>query len=505
MEDLQSTNGVRIAGEKVTRAPIASGVAIALGGVTASLHVTGSRGSSLEGLEPHDRFLQRAQEEVVRARRFGRRLAIVFVRGLGLEAHVESYVPRLRADLREVDRVSVYGHDAVLILMPEIEGVDAIAQTRALVRGRLGEPMLRAGVAFFPDDGPTAEALLVSARSASRKTTADEPVGAKSPSTDVEEPLIASDEMREVFATVDRVAPSNLSVLVVGETGSGKELVAQALHRRSGTRARGPMCSVNCGALTDSLLQSALFGHVRGAFTGADADRVGLFETASGGTLFLDEVGELSGAAQAALLRVLETRKVVRVGSTQEIPVDVRVVSATHRDLRDRVEEGSFREDLMYRIEGFAIRVPPLRERREEIVPLAERFLDQAAFERGARLQLGGGAQARLRAHTWPGNVRELRNAMERAAVICAGDTIEEGDLPESVRGRASSAPMTTPADDGRTFKEQIKDYELQLILKALEDAEGNQTEAAKTLGMPLRTLVHKIRSYGIKKRFDKI
>lgn len=507
IEDLGSTNGVSVAGAKVERTRLQAGVPVALGVVTASLHVTAARGQGLEGLVTHDDFLSRAREEIARSRQFGRNATVAFIRAVGKEAHVEKFVPRLRSELRDVDRLSVYGKDAVLILMPEQASVDSLAAIRSLVQPRLGEPEMRAGVAVFPEDGATGEALLVSARTASREASASNPAVSPSRAVKSEEPLVVSEAMREVYAAVDRVAASSLSVLIVGETGSGKELVARAIHRRSGARSQGPMCSVNCGALTESLLQSALFGHLKGSFTGADADREGLFERASGGTLFLDEVGELSLSAQAALLRVLETRRVSRVGSTEEIPVDVRIVAATHRDLRARVEEGAFREDLVYRIEGFAIQVPALKERREEIGPLAERFLAQAAFERGAALELSAEALVTLRAYDWPGNVRELRNAIERAAVICATETVEASDLPDRVRGGSQSVDSRssgTPADDGRTFKEQIKDYELDLILNALEAAEGNQTQAAKALGMPLRTLVHKIRSYGIKKKFDR-
>lgn len=503
VEDLESTNGVHVAGERVTRVRLDAGVAVTLGAVTASLHRTGPRGAQMEGIEAHDRFLQRAEEEVQRARRFGRGVSIVFVRALEREAHVDTFVPHLVGELRDIDRLSVYSSNSVLLLFPELAAADALSLARRLVRSRAGSPTLRAGLAVFPADGSNAEALLVSARNAARRTSAEEPVHYRAEAAIDEAPLILADAMVQVYSTLDRVAPSHLSVLIVGETGSGKELVARAVHEKGGPRASGPLCSVNCGALTDTLLQSALFGHVRGAFTGADSDHEGLFEKASGGTLFLDEIGELSAPAQAALLRVLETGKVVRVGSTDEISVDVRIVAATHRDLHERAAEGTFRQDLLFRLDGITIEVPPLRERREEIVPLAERFLAQASLDRGKKMELSEGACARLRAHAWPGNVRELRNAVERAAIISEGERIEEADLPHTLRDQGGSAHAQAPSiDDGRTFKEQIKEYETGLILKALEASNGNQTDAAKRLGMPLRTLVHKIRSYGIKKRF---
>ncbi len=501
--DLQSTNGVRVGGEKVQEVRLVPGSAVVLGAVTASLHVTAARGRSLEGLGTHEVFMQRTEEEVERARRFGRSFAMVFVRVLEAEGHVDSFVPRLRAELRDVDRLSVYSRQALLLLLPELASADAERMAHKLIAPRMGEPTLRAGIASFPDDGAGAHALLVSARRASRKATGDRPVYRVTRGSDAEEPLILADASRALYDTIARLAPSHLNVLLVGETGSGKEFAAQAVHRQSGPRSQGPLRSVNCGALTDTLLQSALFGHVRGAFTGADSDRAGLFEAASGGTLFLDEVGELSGAAQAALLRVLETGRVARVGATTEVAVDVRVVAATHRDLHEMVKAGTFRQDLLYRLDGVSLAIAPLRGRRAEILPLAERFLNQVR----AGLSLSKDAAACLEAYGWPGNVRELRNAVERAGVICDGDHIEVDDLPPAVRApQPAESPhhADVPLVVGeRPFKEQVKQYEIALILRALEECGGNQTQAAKALGMPLRTLVHKIRQYGIKKRFD--
>jgi DNA-binding NtrC family response regulator len=320
------------------------------------------------------------------------------------------------------------------------------------------------------------------------------------------EPVIESASMRELYRLVDRVAVSELPVLVIGETGSGKELVARALHERS-PRANEALRAVNCGALPQNLLESELFGHERGAFTGADAEHPGLFEQAHGGTLLLDEVGELSPSAQAALLRVLETRRVKRVGGVEERAVDVRLVAATHRDLHAEVARGAFRQDLLYRLDGMTLSVPPLRERVEEILPLALRFLAEAQRNAASPVrEIDADARRCLQDYAWPGNVRELRNVIERASVLSQGVAIGVVDLPERLCGAPSTiaAPSQPPeAEGGAAFKERVRRYEVELIVDALRRAEGNQTAAARLLEMPLRTLVHKLKSYGIKKRFD--
>jgi len=296
--------------------------------------------------------------------------------------------------------------------------------------------------------------------------------------------LVCSPSMRALYETIGRVARSELSVLILGETGAGKEVVARALHRAS-SRADEPFVAINCGAITASLAESELFGHVRGAFTGADRDRAGLFERADGGTVFLDEIGELSPAAQAKLLRVLETREVVRVGSTEPRSVDVRVVSATHRDLPTEALSGDdgFRADLFFRLNGMTLTVPPLRERPDDIDALAARFAEGAPIAESAR--------AALRAHAWPGNVRELRNVISRAKVMAAGSSItpEHLDL---------ARPRAAPAPDAPSLDQELREVERERILEALEACAWNQTRAAKRLGMPRRTFVSRLDEYGI-------
>jgi len=503
VEDLGSTNGTLVNGARVDGAQVAPGDSIVMGAITASMHVVKPRGRTVEGIEVHDRFALRLREEVVRARSFGRKLALLMVRANTREADAR-WAARIRGELRDVDVMSAYGPAEIWLLLPEATRADAERTATQATRSNLGEPTLRCGGALFPDAGGTADKLIQGARQALRRTTADERVAFAAAFDDDDpardEPLIVSPAMHALFDMVQKVARSTIHVLIHGETGTGKELIARAIHQR-GPRAAGPMRAINCGAIPPTLLESVLFGHEKGAFTGADATRSGLFEQAAGGTVFLDEVGELPAPAQAALLRVLETRCVVRVGTTEERPVDVRVVAATHRDLEAMAKRGDFRLDLFYRLNGVLLEVPPLRDRREEILPLAEHFLREASAASGAGVTtIDPGAGRRLRDHSWPGNVRELRNVIERAVVLASSDAIEPGDLPDELRRGLSSPPPAEQPD--LKFKDRIKQYELELIVDALERSEGNQTAAAKLLGMPLRTLVHKIKSYGIKKKF---
>nr|MDQ3037490.1 sigma-54 dependent transcriptional regulator [Myxococcota bacterium] len=318
--------------------------------------------------------------------------------------------------------------------------------------------------------------------------------------------IVASPAMREVYALVRRVAGASIPILIQGETGTGKEVIARAIHAESPRRQR-PLRSINCGAIPATLIESVLFGHEKGAFTGAERASPGIFEQADGGTVMLDEVGELSLAAQAALLRVLETKRVARVGAVHEIDVDVRVVAATHRDLEAMIESGGFRRDLLYRLNAMTMRVPPLRERPEEIDALADAFLVEGSKASGAAVRsIDPRARALLQSYAWPGNVRELRNVIERAVLVCGGEAIQPEDLGERIV-RAPSAPssIVPPAvvgslDDDSDFKDRVRQYETELILDALKRASGNQTQAAKMLRMPLRTLVHKMSSYGIRK-----
>jgi two-component system, NtrC family, response regulator AtoC len=289
-------------------------------------------------------------------------------------------------------------------------------------------------------------------------------------------------------------------VLIVGETGSGKESVARAVHERS-PRASAVFKAVNCAALTPALITSTLFGHERGAFTGAHRQTAGLFEQARGGTLFLDEVAELSPEAQAALLRVLELGTFVRVGGSNEVRADVRLVAATHRDLTKMVHAGSFRVDLLYRLDAFTLSVPPLRARVEEIAPLAERFLTDCRRRWGAvAVRISSEAHAVLSAFSWPGNVRQLRNVIERAAVIARGPSIETEHLPELLFQHAVELPMANDLNSTSSpgLNERLRSFHVAAIRDALDKCQGNQTRAAQLLGVPRRTFAHRVRALGI-------
>ena len=297
--------------------------------------------------------------------------------------------------------------------------------------------------------------------------------------------------MQRVYALLDVVAPSPLSVLVLGETGVGKEVFAEAIHQRSPRRAR-ELLKLNCAALPESILEAELFGYEKGAFTGATAAKPGLFEAANGGTVMLDEIGDLPLVTQAKLLRVLETGEVLRIGSVKTTTVDVRFISATNVDLEARVEDGTFRADLFFRLDGISIILPPLRDRPADIAPLARMFAARVAkqLDRRTPPALGDAAIALLERHAWPGNVRELRNVIERAVVLCAGgDTIDPSHLTSIAA--ASSSPH------GR-LKDDLSKIERERILRTLDEVGGNQTRAAKILGISRHALLDRLDRYGI-------
>ena len=303
--------------------------------------------------------------------------------------------------------------------------------------------------------------------------------------------LARSEAMRRTLDLARRVARVDSTVLITGESGAGKERIAALVHRRS-ARARGPFVPVDCGAVTETLLESELFGHARGAFTGATGDRVGLFEAAAGGTLVLDEVGETSLGMQAKLLRAIQELEVRRVGESLARKVDVRVVAATNRDLAAEVEAGRFRKDLYYRLKVVEVQVPPLRERPEDVLPLARALLGAVAGRLGRRLTgLTPAASDLLQRYRWPGNVRELENALERAAAVASGSRVDVGDLPEELR--RLDAP-TTPAAARR-----LEEVEREAILAALQAHGGNQARTAATLGIGTATLYRKLKAYRAK------
>jgi two-component system response regulator HydG len=297
--------------------------------------------------------------------------------------------------------------------------------------------------------------------------------------------------MHRVLDLLARAAPSEAPVLILGESGTGKELLARTLHARS-PRADRPFLAINCAAIPEGLLESQLFGHRRGTFTDAREDRQGLFQEAKGGTVFLDEIGDMPHSLQAKILRVLQEKEVHPIGAPAPVPVDVRVVASTHRDLAALTAEGRFRQDLYYRLNVIAIHVPPLRQRPDDVVPLVAHFLEKHGARHGRKgCGIALEALERLRTHAWPGNVRELENVIERALVLGRGETIGVEDLPENLRRFRGAAPGAEPV---RT----LADMEREQIVRALRSVRGNKAAAARLLGLDRKTLYRKLVTYGI-------
>ncbi len=299
--------------------------------------------------------------------------------------------------------------------------------------------------------------------------------------------ITASPKMQEILRLIDRVAPTDSTVLVLGESGTGKELVARAIHDRS-PRASQAFVAIHCGALPREVLESELFGHEKGAFTGAVNAKPGLIELADGGTLFLDEIGEMELESQVKLLRVLETRSFFRVGGTRSRTVDMRLVAATNRDLAEAIRKGEFRQDLFYRINTISVTLPPLRERPEDVRVLAEHFIEQ--FAHYGRKRLTPEALARLESYHWPGNVRELQHVIQRGAILGAGETLQPADLPPEIE-HGDPAPSTPAAGS-------LESMERQHIVATLKQVNGHRGKAAALLGIDPKTLYRKLLSYGI-------
>ncbi len=394
----------------------------------------------------------------------------------------------VRIDLPSVSRA----HASVEIVDGRLSIRDLGSVNGIRVRGH--RPAQGEAVAF--DVGDVVEVgqatLLVLARRVTLRPLPSAPPVAADAGT-----VILHPTMVRLYELVARVAASDINVLILGETGVGKELLAEALHRGS-ARSDQPLVRVNCAALAPSLVESELFGHEKGAFTGAAGARPGLIEAAHGGTLFLDEVGELPLPLQAKLLRVLEDRQVLRVGAQRARAIDLRFVAATHRDLRAEISSGEFRRDLYYRLNGISLTIPPLRERVVEIGPLASHFLT-AASPSARQASLSPAVLAALEGHDWPGNVRELRNAIARAALVAGDRPVALDDLPEEVMARRRPSPA-----EGTDLRDEIEALERRRIEDALARTQGNQTHAALLLGMPRRTLVLRLKEYGIERKKDR-
>ncbi|HEX7843032.1 MAG TPA: sigma 54-interacting transcriptional regulator [Kofleriaceae bacterium] len=421
------------------------------------------------------------------------------------------------AQLRRVDAVAWSSDGALYVLLPDA-GADQAVAVATRIRGPL-DHALRIGHVTCPDDGYVADALIARAHDAAAAAGPGEIAGLEHASQTLtigaQRVIVADPTVVRLHALIERLAPVGLPVLITGETGCGKEVVATAIHALS-QRAGKQLISLNCAALHEALVESELFGHEKGAFSGAIASRAGVIEAASGSTLFLDEVGELAPAIQAKLLRVLESHRVTRVGDVREREVDVRVVAATNRDLEADVAAGRFRRDLFFRLSAATLHVPPLRQRPRELPLLAAAFLDDACRRGGRRtMRISDGAMAALLVHSWPGNIRELRNMMQYVAAALAGDVVTAEDVEQRL-GRVRIAPagsaaitMAPTVGDPPRFRplaDELRELEITRIREAIEATGGNQTRAAGLLAMPVRTFFEKAEQYGLtpkKKRYD--
>ncbi len=497
VRDLGSHNGTLVNGHAIDgERGLWSGAAIQVGAT--ELLFRGGGAPAAAPLPP-DLLSQQLSGELERALLHDRPLAIVAVCAGG---SAEELVGLLSPHLRAMDRAAAWG-DGVVIVLPEV-GADQALTVAAdlLVAVAAHRTGARAGVALFPRHADTAEDLVTCARATCDSLEPGQ-VAIAGDHEYVRElggsrVIVADDAMARVYAVIDRVASTSLPVLILGETGTGKELAATAVHLGSG-RA-GAFIAFNCAAIPDALAESELFGHEKGAFSGADSRKPGLLHAADGGTLFLDEVVELSPALQAKLLRVIETGRFTTLGSAVEQTVDVRVVAATNRDPRLEIERGRFREDLYFRLAAATVWLPPLRERPREIPLMAAAFLQAACTDQGRSVpSLTDEARRRLLDYSWPGNVRELRHCMAFLVATCSGDTIDAWQV-ESQLQRGAEPPPTpaAPPPQFRPIKEEIRDLERRRMIEALEATGGNQTLAAALIEMPLRTFVAKLKQYGL-------
>jgi DNA-binding NtrC family response regulator len=488
IEDLGSGNGTKVGGQKIeahVRVEVEPRELVEIGPAMLLVQETAEPTSFAHRLFTHGWFEAVLEEQC--ARRAG--FAVLRLRVEG-SATRDAIRRALTADLGPKDLVAAYApgeYELLLLGATERAHAERIAGD---IRARL-EGVVH-GAALFPLDGKTPDALLEAASAAMRK---------KVTSPKKRAPIVEDPAMRDLYVVADRLARGKISVLLLGETGVGKEVFAEAIHERS-PRAAQPFVRLNCAAFSETLLESELFGHEAGAFTGAVKEKPGLLEIADGGTVFLDELGEMSAATQAKLLRVIEQRQVLRVGGLTPRAIDVRFVSATNSDLEREVQRGNFREDLYYRLDGVTLHIPPLRERKSEILELARAFLEENARELGrSPPRLSDRARELLLGYSWPGNIRELKNVMERASLLAIDDEILPEHLPvEKLSTDWRAAPR---ADSDRPLTESdlermMEEEERRRILDALDKCGGNQTRAADLLGISRRTLSKRLNKYGV-------
>jgi two-component system, NtrC family, response regulator AtoC len=516
--DLDSRNGTFVDGERVRRAQLRPGSVITLGdphwGMAVLVerlrsHTVGDSSLALRRPLGYDSFRNELTCAANDARIRGQSLALLMLRASapGARAHLGQWASSALARIDQCRAAGVYDAQTMLVLLIGLES-ERVRELAHMLTRALDDHGVVCGVAVLPGVAASCEELLHSAQRACLSAGPGNRVAfaqlelASAPAPDVEHVVIQSPAMSELYRLITRVAPTDVTVLISGETGTGKEVIANSLHRLS-SRRNGPFRAVNCAAIPSGLLEATLFGHEKGAFTGATRSAKGLFEQADGGTIFLDEVGELSPALQAALLRALESKRIMRVGAEAEVQLDVRILAATHRELERMVASEQFRNDLWYRLSAIELHVPPLRDRSEEIAPLIHHFMSLAGSRFDRRVDgVDDEAMARLLAYRWPGNVRELRNVIERAVLLARAPVLTLDDLPERVRAQApldaGSALALVPEG---SYQDRVREYEVRLIEEGLRIAENNQSRAAQLLKIPLRTLSRKIKQYAIKSR----
>ncbi len=491
IEDLESYNGTRVNGESLAATRrLDTGDVVAIGDIVLVVHAA-PPSPELHGALDETAWRQRLSEEVARATTYQRTLSVLAVAGVDAD--------RIRAALRPIDIVGRGDEGDVLVILPETEPPEALARARELTRVHTEA---RCGIACCPYDALDAGGLTVLARAAARiaapiAVTGDTLQRRQLGNRTV---LIGHPSMLRVYELLKRLAAVRLPVLIVGETGVGKENAAFSLHFESSRRER-PFVALNCAALPEQLVESQLFGHERGAFTGASAAHEGLLESASGGTVFLDEIGELALPIQAKLLRAIESQEITRVGDNRPRTIDVRFVAATNRQLEVEVEHGRFRRDLFFRLSGAKVFIPPLRDRRAEIAMLFRELFAEACA-RSSRMPPSPVATVvqRLLAYGWPGNVRELLHVCEYLAATVVDDRIEPSDLPEELIGPRAALSVASPAhaDAPRKLADEIEELERRRMSEALALAGGVRKHAAELLGMPLRTFTHKLKQYAL-------
>jgi two-component system, NtrC family, response regulator AtoC len=429
----------------------------------------------------HDYFQARLEEECARAERNAAEFSVIGIK-VSPGAPETQVAEALMTTLRQSDVLAQQGERAYELLLVDStrSGAELVAQ-RLLGCLQVLDTKATYVVVQYPDDSRSAYELMTRIAGGGDETERDDLI-------------IAEQSMRDLYSLISRIARSDLPVLILGETGVGKEKMSRAVHQHS-TRVQKPFIAINCAALNDALLESELFGHERGAFTGASNVKTGLLEAASGGTVFLDEIGDMSLAIQAKLLRVIEDGEVRKVGAVKSRKINIRFVAATNTDLELATEQGRFREDLYFRLSAATLVIPPLRERPNELVLLARRFANNASVRAtGTSKEVTPEALAMLKNYSWPGNIRELRNVIERAVLLCGSSPIATEHLPaEKMRGTFVRA-----ATNDAIVEPDVLEDERARILEALDQAGGNQSKAASLLGVSRRTLINRLEEYNL-------